>query len=229
MIPLVIAHRGASGVAVENSLSAFRAAVVQGADAVELDVHATDDGELIVHHDPSVAGLLIASAAAQELARLRLANGEPIPTLAQALDMIGPGLQVFVEIKVLDPRWDDRLLATLDRGPNPSGYAVHSFAYHVVRRLGEKRPSLPRGVLSEVRTRDVRRTLLDADAATLWQERQTTDIALVEAVHDIGARIFAWTVDTVTELERLARWGVDGLCTNYPERARQAIAALPNA
>lgn len=228
MIPLVIAHRGASGSAVENSFSAFRAALAQGADAVELDVHATDDGELIVHHGPSIAGVLIASASAREIGRLRLANGEPVPTLAQALDTVGPALRVFVEVKGLDPRWDDRLLTTLDRGPNPSSYAVHSFAYHVVRRLGDKRPELPRGVLSEVRTRDVRRTLMDANAATLWQERQTIDIALVEAVHDIGARIIAWTVNTVTELERLARWGVDGLCTNYPERARQAIAALPH-
>ena len=75
---------------------------------------------------------------------LHLTNGEPIPTLAQALDAVGPRLKVFVELKVLDPRWDDRLLETLDRGPNPKGYAIHSFAFHVVRRFGEKRPDLPR-------------------------------------------------------------------------------------
>src|SRR5207249_3151238 len=139
--PLVIAHRGASSIELENSLAAFRAARGQGADGVELDVHATIDGEIVVHHDPAIMGLPIAQTRATDLATVPLANGEPIPTLAQALDVLRT-LRVFVEVKVLDPRWDDRLLATLDRGPNPGGYAVHSFLEPVIRRLGEKRPTL---------------------------------------------------------------------------------------
>jgi len=157
-----------------------------------------------------------------------LANGEPIPTLAQALDVLGK-LKVFVEVKVLDPRWDDRLLATLDRGPNPSGYAVHSFAFHVVRRLGEKRPSLPRGVLTEVETRSPKQTLEDASAQTLWQERATIDERLVQTVHGLGATLIAWTVDNPGDVERLVGWGVDGLCTNHPERARPVVDAFPAA
>lgn len=224
MKPLVIAHRGASSVELENSLAAFRAAAGQGADAVELDVHATIDGELVVHHDPSVLGLPIAQARWRDLAALPLANGEPIPMLAQALDVLGR-LRVFVEVKVLDPKWDQRLLDTLDHGPNPSGYAVHSFAFHVVRRLGEKRPSLPRGVLSEVATRDPRRTLTDAKAQTLWQEWSTLDEALVTTVHGLGATIIAWTVDDPGVMERLVRWSVDGICTNHPERGRRIVDA----
>ena len=224
MKPLVIAHRGASSIELENSLAAFRAARGQGADAVELDVHATLDGELIVHHDPSVLGLPIAQARARDLAARPLSNGEPIPTLAQALDVLGQ-LKVFVEVKVLDPRWDDRLLETLDRGPNPFGYAVHGFAAHVVRRLGQKRPALPRGVLSEVATRNPRQTLEDATAHTLWQERKTLDEGLVKAVHDLGATVIAWTVDNPADMERFVRLGVDGICTNHPERGRRVVDA----
>ena len=224
MKPLVIAHRGASSIELENSLAAFRAAAGQGADGVELDVHATIDGEIVVHHDPSIMGLPIAQARARDLAAMPLANGEPIPTLAQALDVLGK-LKVFVEVKVLDPRWDDRLLATLDRGPNPGGYAVHSFAFDVVRRLGEKRPSLPRGVLSEARTRSPRQTLAAGLAQTLWQERTTVDEQLVKTVHGLGARIIAWTVDNTADIERMVRWGVDGICTNHPERARPIVDA----
>lgn len=224
-LPLVIAHRGASAIELENSLAAFRAAAGQGADAVELDVHATQDGELVVYHDPSIMGLPIAQASMRDLSRLRLVNGEPLPTLAQSLDVIGPRLKVFVEVKVLDPRWDDRLLAALEQGPNPAGYAVHSFAYHVVRRLGQKRPTLPRGILCEVETRSPKQTLDDATAQTLWQERSTLDDQLVKTVHGLGASLFAWTVDNPTEMERLVRWGVDGLCTNHPERARRVVDA----
>ena len=224
MKPLVIAHRGASSIELENSLAAFRAAAGQGADGVELDVHATIDGEIVVHHDPSVLGLPIAQARAQDLAARPLADGEPIPTLAQALDVLGQ-LKVFVEVKVLDPKWDDKLLATLDHGPNPSGYAVHSFVFPVVRRLGQKRPTLPRGILSEVATRSPKQTLADASAQTLWQERTTLDEALVKTVHGLGATIIAWTVDQPADMERFVRWGVDGICTNHPERARRVVDA----
>lgn len=225
MKPLVIAHRGASSIQLENSLAAFRAAAGQGADAVELDVHATIDGELVVHHDPSIMGLPIAQARMRDLSALRLPNGEPLPTLAQALDVLGPNLKVFVEVKVLDPRWDDRLLATLDDGPNPTGYAVHSFAFQVVRRLGEKRPRLARGILSEVETRSPRQTLADASAQTLWQERSSLSEQLVQTVHDLGAGIIAWTVDNPADMERFVRWGVEGICTNHPERARPVVDA----
>jgi glycerophosphoryl diester phosphodiesterase len=211
-------------VELENSLAAFRAAAGQGADGVELDVHATIDGEIVVHHDPAIMGLPIAQARMRDLAQLRLVNGEPIPTLAQALAVLGT-LRVFVEVKVLDPRWDDRLLAMLDQGPNPGGYAVHSFVSPVIRRLGAKRPRLPRGILSEVETRSPQQTLDDASAQTLWQERSTLDEALVITVHGLGASIIAWTVDTPGDMEPLVLWGVDGICTNHPERARRIVDA----
>ena len=225
MKALVIAHRGASGTEVENSLAAFRAAGPQGADAVELDVHATADGELMVHHDGTVGGLHIPQARAREIATLRLSNGEPIPTLAQALDAIGPLLRVFVEVKTLDPRWDDRLLETFDAGPNPSGYAVHSFASHIIRRLGDKRPALPRGILSEAYPRHPRTALRSVGASMLWQERSVVDEVLVRAVHSAGAGVIIWTVDDPAEMARLLAWGVDGICTNFPERGRRVVDA----
>ena len=225
MKTLVIAHRGASGTEVENSLAAFRAAARQRADAVELDVHATADGELIVHHDATVGGLHIPRARALEVAALRLRNGEPIPTLSQALAAVGPALRVFVEVKTLDPRWDNRLLATLDAGPNPSGYAVHSFVSHIIRRLKDKRPDLPSGVLSEAYPRNPRATLQAVGASVLWQERSVVDDALIRAVHAESAGIFVWTVDDPVEMARLIAWSVDGICTNFPERGRRVVDA----
>ena len=223
--PLVIAHRGASGSELENSLAAFRAAAPQGADAVELDVHATADGELIVHHDEGVDGTHITQASARAIGALRLANGEPVPTLSQALAAIAPRLQVFVEVKSLPSRWDDRLLETLDRGPNPAGYAVHSFDHRIVRRLGEKRPGLPRGILASAYLVRPLSAMQDAGASILWQEGTVVDELLVRTVHGAGARIFVWTVNEPDDLARCVTWGVDGLCTNFPARARQAVDA----
>ena len=222
---LVIAHRGASGTELENSLAAFRAAAPQGADGVELDVHASADGELIVHHDEAVGALPIPTTTAATIAGLRLANGEPIPTLSQALAAIPPALHVFVEVKSLAPRWDARLLETLDRGPNPAGYAVHSFDHRIVRRLGERRPTLTCGVLATAYFVRPIVALEDARASVLWQDRSTLDEMLVRTMHGAGAKLMVWTVDDPDEMTRFIRWGVDGICTNYPERARRAVDA----
>lgn len=224
--PLVIAHRGASGLELENSLAAFRAAGHQGADAVELDVHGTADGELIVHHDETIDGTHhIPHSSASAIAQLRLANGEPIPTLSQALAAVAPPLQVFIEVKALAPRWDERLFEVLDRGPNPRGYAVHSFDHRIVRRLGEKRPGLTCGVLASAYLIRPLSAMEEAGASILWQEHTAADEALVRTVHGAGARLFVWTVDDLGEMVRFVAWGVDGICTNFPDRARRAVDA----
>jgi glycerophosphoryl diester phosphodiesterase len=224
--PLVIAHRGATAHALENSLAAFRAAREVGADAVELDVHAGRDGTLLVHHDELVAGYPIPQLTADQAAAVRLANGEPLATLAQALAAIGD-LQVFIEVKTLPERFDDRLFQVIEGGPNPSGYAVHGFDHRLVRRLGLKRPALPRGVLSSSYPVRPLVPLEDAGATTLWQERGLVDAPLVRALHAARCRLFVWTVDEADEMEQLVAHGVDGLCTNDPERARRVVDGIP--
>jgi glycerophosphoryl diester phosphodiesterase len=225
---LVIAHRGASAREVENSLAAFRAAGPLGADAVELDIHATTDGTLIVHHDETIGpGHAIPELSAAAVRTYRLANGEPIPTLAEALHAAGPRLRVFVEVKSLPPRFDDRLFDALAHGPNPSGYAVHSFDHRIVRRLGTEQPALRRGVLSASYPIAAVAMVRAAGATMLWQERQLVDRALADALHEAEMELVAWTVDDPSEMERLLALGVDALCTNRPDVGRQTVDAAP--
>ena len=221
----MVAHRGASAREVENSLAAFRSAVQLGADAVELDVHATADGTLIVHHDEAIAGRRIPQLTATQVSELRLSNGEPVPTLAQTLDAIGPRLQVFVEVKSLPPRFDDRLLDTLRHGPNPDAYAVHAFDHRIVQRLGVRSPALRRGVLSASYPVRPLVALEDAGATILWQERTLVDRPLVDVVHRAALQLIVWTVDDPTDMEQLLALGVDGICTNRPDIGRRAVDA----
>ena len=225
--PLVIAHRGAAARETENSLAAFRAARALGADAVELDIHATRDGGLVVHHDPHVQGLAIADAPLAEVRKRRLANGETVPTLEEALDAILPDLTAFVEVKQLAGQWDAALLAVLDRAGTPERVAVHAFDHPLVRRLGQARPALHRGLLVERLPADPLSTLEEAGAEALWVRWDRITGAACGLLHRAGLRLFAWTVDEPAQLRRLLGLGVDGLCTNHPDRGRQAVDSLP--
>ncbi len=225
--PLVIAHRGASAVEVENSLAAFRAAGRLGADGVELDIHATQDGALVVHHDATIAGLHIPTASADQVRAQRLPNGEPPPLLDEALAAVDARLRVYVEVKTLPVTCDARLFAALDAGPHPAGYAVHSFDHRLVARLGRARPTLPRGVLSASYPIRPLVPLADAGAVAFWQERSLVDIDLSAMLHLAGAQLIVWTVDEPSEMRRLAGLGADALCTNRPDVARRTVDAFP--
>lgn len=221
-VPSVIAHRGASGHAYENSPSAFRRAVELGAEGIELDIHATADGALLVHHDPIVKGLgRIAALPRRAFLDYRLPNGEPIPTLAEALSL-SAGLAVWVEVKTLPPERDEALFQVLDAGPTPERYAVHGFDHRIVERLGERRPGLRRGVLLASYLLDTIAVLRTAGADTLWMETHLIDAPLVELVHQAGGRVIAWTANDDEEIRRLVQLGIDGICGNYPDRILQA-------
>jgi glycerophosphoryl diester phosphodiesterase len=224
MHPLIIAHRGASEQAYENSISAFRRAVELGADAVELDVHATADGALLVHHDPEVRGMgIIGDLPAEAFAGHHLPNGEAIPTLSQALQVL-QGLDVWVELKTLPPAGDVPLLAALDGGPTPDRYAVHAFDHRIIARLGEQRPELRRGVLLASYLLDTLPVLHGTGADTLWMETHLIDDQLVRDLHEDGMQIIAWTANDEREIRRLVRLAVDGICGNSPERIRAAFS-----
>jgi glycerophosphoryl diester phosphodiesterase len=221
--PSVIAHRGASGYEYENSRAAFRRAVMLDADGVELDVHATSDGAIVVHHDPEVPGTgPIAQLSLEEARRVRLRNGETLPLLSEVLDLLYDR-DVWIEVKSLPPVHETAFFEVLDRGPCPMRYAVHGFDHRVVRRLGESRPDLRRGILLSAYLDDPVSAMRAVGATTLWQEWHQVDQALVDRVHDAGGTLIAWTVNEIGDLERLSRMGVDGLCGNYPDRMRVAI------
>lgn len=217
----MIAHRGASGYAFENSPAAFREAVARGVDGVELDVHATADGGIVVHHDPVLTGgRPLDSVTLAEATSSVLPNGEPVPTLAQALELIGDR-DVWVEVKALPPVFDARLLAILDAGPYPARYAVHSFDHRITARLGRLRPKLALGALLVARVVDPVAVLRASGATTLWQDWTMIDQALVDAVHAAGGRVIAWTVNDPAARAVLAHMGVDGLCGNFPDRLQE--------
>jgi glycerophosphoryl diester phosphodiesterase len=195
------------------------------ADGIELDVHATCDGGLVVHHDAELPGCgHISRLTLAQARQVRIRNGEPLPLLREVLELVGDR-EVWIEVKTLPEEHDAKLLAVMDAGPAPDRYAVHSFDHRIVRRLGETRPELRRGILLSAYLDDPVAAMHAVGATTLWQEWLQVDGELVRRVHAAGGQLIAWTVNEIGDLERLARLGVDGLCGNYPDRIRVALAA----
>jgi glycerophosphoryl diester phosphodiesterase len=222
-LTLVIAHRGASAYEVENSLAAFRAAQQLGADGVELDVHTTLDGSAIVHHDAIAGSHRIAEVRLGELRDHELPNGEAVPLLADALSTLGTKSLAFIEIKTLPPSHDPKLFEVLDAGPATANYQVHSFDHRIVQRLKQQRPELPCGLLSTSYPVNPMAQLDDAGASVLWQVESMIDRELVEATHSVGCTIYAWTVDEPRRMHQLIELGVDAICTNRPDVAREVV------
>ena len=221
-LPLAISHRGLRHSAPENSLPAFLAAVEAGADAVELDVHASNDGMIFVHHDPVVAlpgpeGSVtvrpLAQLGSSEISTVRLNGNVAIPTLDETLETIGKSVAVFIEIKATGIETDvvrclHRHASIVDR------CAVHAFDHRVIKRMFELMPSVRGGILQVGYPIDSCANMRAAGATDLWQHWEFVDQALVVDVHARGGRVIAWTANDESQWTALCNAGVDGICTD---------------
>lgn len=182
-----------------------------GLAGIEIDIHSTLDGEIVLHHDPVTAtGTVIAGATLAQLRAEGLPDGTQFPTLAEVLDAVAP-LAVYVEAKGLAPGADDALLELLASGRTPRKYAVHSFDHRIIKRLASKAPGIRTGVLSSSYLIQPERQVLDAGAQVLWQHWELVDAELVDRCRAHGIEVIAWTVPEVRVAE-IAAMGVAGIC-----------------
>ena len=209
--PELIGHRGAQRERPENTIASFLRALDLGADAIELDVHATCDGVVVVHHDFVVQGRPIADMTAAEVAALRVA-GEPIPTLTDVFDTVGSRATVYVEIK--GRAIEQRVIGAIARSSTARAVPIHSFDHRAVARARALEPALTSGILLVSYLVEPEHALRAAGARDYWQEWTMIDEHLVRAIHGARGRVIAWTVNDPDDARRLAALGVDGICTD---------------
>jgi glycerophosphoryl diester phosphodiesterase len=215
----LIAHRGASREHRENTLPAFARAIELGAHGIELDVHCTRDGVVVVHHDAvprgdssmaGVAGQPIETLSAEEVASVRLTDGSRIPTLRDVIDLAGDRVVLYVELK--GRGIEGAVLDCLAEGAGR--YAVHAFDHSAVFRTRELSPDMPTGILLASYLLSPERTLTEARARDYWQSADLVDESLVRRIHRVGGRIIVWTVNDPNRGRALAEIGVDGICSD---------------
>lgn len=231
----IIAHRGASARAPENTLAAFALARRLGADEAELDARVCGSGEVVVFHDETLERLTGARGrvARTPLSRLRelRVRGEPIPTLEEAIraEDRPPGL--VVELK--SDGWRDLRIAcaaarvlretrALERGP----LVISSFNPFVLAALRIALPRARRAMLAEA---DGARPLRDLWLRPLAAPREAhleariIDRARVERARRKGLALVAWTVNDPAEARRLREAGAEGIITDVPDEIRAAV------
>jgi glycerophosphoryl diester phosphodiesterase len=233
----IFAHRGASAELPENTMGAFRRAMELGVDALELDVHRTKDGVLVVSHDPDgqrMAGVArrIADCDVDEVRRWNMGGGEIMPTFEEVLvEFAGVPLNVDLKHDIAAPT-----IALVRRLGAEERVLLASFEARTVRRvraLGYRGPTgmaraevllalalpalLSRGPLRPRATR----AQLPLSLARPW---------IIARMKALGLAVDFWTVDDPDLARRLVALGADGIMTNDPRRIVPAIrAAAPSA
>jgi len=233
--PFIIAHRGASAAAPQNTLAAFRKAMELGADGVELDVQLSADGAVVVIHDFAVDKTTdgtgrVATKTLLELEALDAGAkfspqfaGERIPTLAQVFEVLQGKLLVNVELKDFNPR-SSALAAPVVEVVRKHAMekrvlfsSFNPFALRAVKRLA---PQIPAGLLYAPNLAIyLRRAWL---APLVPHEARHPESSMVTAwtmkwYRARGFCVNVWTVDDPAEMRRLIALGVDGIITNKPD------------
>lgn len=215
-------------------MASFDRALAQGADGIELDVHATRDGVVVVHHDAVVrsgpadatAGgtLAIAERTWAELQDVALTDGSRIPTLDAVLTQVGARATVYIEVKAA--AMESALIACLDRHAG-ARLAVHAFDHRIPVAVRARRAEIRIGLLSTSYPLSLADFVGAAHAHAFWQQAHLIDESLVREAHAMDLRVIAWTVNDPSLARHLTAWGVDALCTDTPGLLRDALTSSP--
>jgi glycerophosphoryl diester phosphodiesterase len=206
--PLIIAHRGWSARYPENTMSAIRAAIRLGVDMVEIDVQETRDGELVVFHDYRLDRIYSKHKRVCEALRKELPDA---PTLREVLRLRFP---LLIEIKGANGA---KVAREIKRCQMVREVIVFSIKPQRMVELMKANPTIPRFGLAVSKPRS--HVPVRGWGVSRHLIRTRSDVA---KLHRHG-KLFVWTVNQADEMRRLADWGVDGLITNHPDRARSNL------
>jgi glycerophosphoryl diester phosphodiesterase len=228
----VIAHRGSSGERAENTLPAYRLALAQRADMIEIDLHRTRDGAIPITHDATLEHLggrgEIADATLAEVRALDAGDGERVPVLHEVLDEFGAQIPFNLELKIGSRgAYAGLEAATLAEVEGRGLLAPTLFSSFYDNVLAELRAQSARArvalLISRRSEHDWARRARTLRAEALNPELALVTPELVRAAHGEGLAVYVYTVDPEDQMRRMRDLGVDGLFTNHPARLRRLL------
>ncbi|BCX48762.1 hypothetical protein HAHE_26700 [Haloferula helveola] len=232
---LVIAHRGASSEAPENTLAAVQAAIDAGADWVEIDVQEHRNGEIYVFHDKSFSRISgsesrLREASDEELADTDIGSwfdkkfsDQRTPTLRQVLELCRDKIGVLIELKYYggEEKFEERVVSIVEASGMSEQVMLMTFEQDGLKKIRKLHPEWPIGLLTTVNIGDL--SQLDVDFLGIGQGALGTQ--LVRRAEKAGIDIYVWTVNEPIVMSSVISRGADGLITDRPRVARRVKAA----
>ncbi|HET7738293.1 MAG TPA: glycerophosphodiester phosphodiesterase [Tepidiformaceae bacterium] len=230
-VPLVIGHACAAGEAPANTLAGVRACLDSGADAMEIDVRLSADNVPVLLHDETLDRTTNLSGPVRgySVADLQAADaggGEPVPSLAEVLDLVAGRMAVFCELKAtvdmpeLDQSLAGAVCSLIESLGATDWVGIHSFGLEIVGAARRHAPGVSAAVISPPVFGENRRALFNAavvrGAQAVSVHHSSVDAGFVLAARRRQLRVWSWTPDEEGEWARLTVAGVDGIITNLP-------------
>ncbi|RUO19022.1 glycerophosphodiester phosphodiesterase [Aliidiomarina iranensis] len=232
---LVIAHRGASAEAPENTVAAFKRALDTHADAIEIDIMQVED-EIYVFHDrylrrlAAQPGRFIDLSKAQ-VAALRIFSQHPVPTLKETIALIRGRCLLNIELKSdvdLELLAEHLRDAESEHAFNTETLLVSSFNHHWLQTLKQLLPELRIGALTAGCPLGLARFAEDLQAWSVHIDIGFVTQAFVSDAHSRGLQVFVYTVDEPEDIQFMRDIGVDGIFTNHPQHTRNVLLGHTN-
>jgi len=232
---IVIAHRGASRAAPENTLSAMKKAIEFGADYAECDVFQTKDGEIVLFHDEEMERTtgkegMIWDYTLAELKGLEVGSwfkedfrGEPIPTLREVIKLVKGKIKLNIEVKISgnDPDIVQKVVDIIRSENFSKECMVTSFEKPVIEKVKEIAPELITGfIFDEEHPPDI----FEGNWEYVCSKRNIVDEAFVQKAKQNGKRLNVWTVNYPAEMKKFIDLGVDGIITDVPDLLKKILA-----
>lgn len=231
MRPLVISHAACGGHAPENTLAGIRKAIELGSDAIEIDVQATSDGVPVLMHDLTVDRSTNGSGAVAGLTLDEIrkfdAGGEPVPTLAEVLELTKGNVLLVMEIK--QPGIEEHVVRAVDEAGALEDVMTWSFFPQALEGMRAAEPRIPCALLVAAEAMpkwpDMRRRALRIGAQGVSVFFAGIDARVAEDCRRKGLALYSWTADREEHIAPLIETDVDGICSNFPDRVVALLGA----
>lgn len=223
---LKIAHRGARGYEPENTLKSFQKALDLNADGIELDVHLSFDGHLIVIHDETIDRTTngkgyVNTFTLAELKTFLIDDQYEIPTLKEVFDLVNKKCLINIELKGLGTA--DKVAALIeeyivDKNWNYGHFIVSSFNWDLLQETSNLNSNIAIGVLTE---EDVEKALAFAEvieAHAIHPDYQLLNLENVQEMQEKGFLVLPWTVNNPEDIQKIKSYQVDGIISDFPDR-----------
>ncbi|RXM47753.1 glycerophosphodiester phosphodiesterase family protein [Flavobacterium sp. YO12] len=223
---LKIAHRGAKAYEPENTLQAFQKALDLNSDGIELDVHVSADGHIIVIHDETIDRTtngkgLVNNYSLAELKSFLIDGKYQIPTLNEVFDLVDKKCLINIELKGLGTA--PKVVALIEeyiseKNWNYNNFIVSSFDWNMLQETSNLNPNIQIGVLTEENLETALAFAEKIKAKAINPDFQLLNTENVQEIQEKGFLVFPWTVNTEKDIQEMKSYNINGIISDNPDK-----------